>query len=354
MKASKKLFKTAATLCACLAIAAGTMTATNRPVPPAETPLTATVAAKTSPGATQAGPVSETRVTLPQPAAVPATTLSPQTSQASKPSSTPFELPALKPAFVPTADSIVQLLPSAEEKPVTSYMAGERFVQVYLEPLPDGNKELVLAISEPGGGSRAFRTGIAVDEDNGLLFGLNGKGLLNTGFNFDYRQTILYYSDVVFQRNYGYCELYDILAPLISADFLTVRFKFSYGDMDWMIQFWKGIYFFNTTGGEVGVYNKPQSRPIEFYDCGRDEDKMPISMAVLQNGETVFCRPLENCWWQTGFALREPCDKNELTLHSTLIFPTEAMRTAFTSAVDAAAAEGFSYTVDGNAVSIVW
>jgi len=81
---------------------------------------------------------------------------------------------------------------------------------------------------------------------------------------------------------------------------------------------------------------------------------MPISATVLRNGEIIFHKPLEVCWWQTGFALREPCPKEELTLQSTLVFPTEAMKTAFLAAVDAAAAEGFSYNVEGNAVSIVW
>lgn len=352
MKASKTLFKTAATLCACCAIAAGTFTVANRPAPPAETPLTATVAAKTSAGTAQAETADRTRETTPA-AAETATAASPQTTQASKPSFAPADPSAFTPAFIPAA-AFAPLSAADNGKLVTSYIAGERFVQVVLEPLEDGNKEVVLVISEPGGGSRTFRTGIAVDEDNGLLFGLNGKGLLNTGFNFDYSQSLFYYSEVVFQRNYGYCELYDILAPLISADFLTVRFKFEYAGMDWMIQFWKGTYFFNTTGGEVGVYNKPVSRPCEFYNCGRDEDKMPISATLLRNGEVVFQKPLENTWWQTGFALREPCPKEELTLQSTLVFPTEEMKTAFLSAVDAAAAEGFAYTVDGNAVSIVW
>lgn len=352
MRAAKALFKTAATLCACCAIAAGTFTVANRSAPPAERTVTATVAAKTAPGAAQAETAEKISET--NPAGIEPQNAAPvQNIQAAKPSCVPVELPTLASTFHEAAASALPA-PDSVGRLLESYMANGRLVRVFLEPLADGNKELVVQITEPDGGSRAFRTGIAVDEAGQCLFGLNGKGLLNTGFNFDYGQSILYYSEVVFQRKYGYCELYDILAPLISADFLTVRFKFEYAGMDWMIQFWKGIYFFNTTGGEVGVYNKPQSRPCEFYDCGRDEDQMPISVTVLRNGEVIFRKPLEVCWWQTGFALREPCPKEELTLQSTLVFPAEEMRTAFTQAVDAAAAEDFSYTVDGNAVSVVW
>jgi len=353
MKASKTLFKTAATLCACVAIAAGTFTVANRPAPPAETPVTAFVAAKTSPTAAKAETADKTReITLTAPAA-PQNTAPPRTAKATESVTSPVLPVAFMPVIV-AGTPAEDVTPAGGNKLVTSYTAGERLVEVYLEELADGSKELVVQINEPDGSSRTLRTGIAVDENNQCLFGLNGKGLLNTGFDFDYGQNLLFYAEDVFQRDYGYCELYDILAPLISADFLTVKFKFEYAGMDWMIQFWKGIYFFRTTGGEVGVYNKPLNRPVEFYDCGRDEDKMPISATVLRNGEIIFHKPLEVCWWQTGFALREPCPKEELTLQSTLVFPTEAMKTAFLAAVDAAAAEGFSYNVEGNAVSIVW
>ena len=43
-----------------------------------------------------------------------------------------------------------------------------------------------------------------------------------------------------FRRSLGYCELYDNMAPYAAMDFDTVRIKFRYDNLDWMVQMWKG------------------------------------------------------------------------------------------------------------------
>lgn len=224
---------------------------------------------------------------------------------------------------------------------------------IYLEDIGDGLKEIVLEYNNLLGERKVLKPGIVYDEVNQLIYGKKNKGLLGSGFDLDYGETAFYYAPIVFQRNYGYCELYDDLSFLIFDDLITARMKFNYEGRDWMIQIWKGRYL-TTIGGEMGIYNKPESRGIEFYDCGRDEDAMPMSMSILRGEEVYLEMDLKTWWWQTGFVFRELCAPEELTMKSKIVFPNETMSNLFTGAIDKMPSAGIIYTVTGNAVSFVW
>ena len=88
-----------------------------------------------------------------------------------------------------------------------------------------------------------------------------------------------------FRRSLGYCELYDNMAPYAAMDFDTVRIKFRYDNLDWMVQMWKGQYG-PSIGCEIGVYHKPTTRMVEFYDCATDENSLVMEAPFTGRGNS--------------------------------------------------------------------
>lgn len=233
------------------------------------------------------------------------------------------------------------------------YEAGINNLNVYLVDVGDGLQEIAADYDNDLGEKYVFKSGIYYDAANLLLYGKDDTGIFALGFDFDIGQLTIYAADNGWNREMGFCSLYDVLAPLINYDYLTTRVKFSYADKDWMIQFWKGRYII-AMGGEVGIYYKPQDRLIDFYDCADDEHRLPISMRLLKGNKVLFEREMLNCWWQSGFNLGLIYLPIQLTLESTLVFPNDTMRDAFTQAANRLVCTGFTYTVDGLAVSVAW
>lgn len=233
------------------------------------------------------------------------------------------------------------------------YEAGINNLEVYLVDVGDGLQEIMADYENDLGEKQIFKSGIYYDPANLLLYGKDDTGIFALGFDFDIGQMTIYAAENGWNREMGFCRLYDVLAPLISYDYLTTRVKFSYADKDWMIQFWKGRYII-AMGGEVGIYYKPQDRLIDFYDCADDEHRLPISMRLLKGNKVLFEREMIDTWWQSGFNLGRIYLPAQLTLESTIVFHNDTMRDAFTQAVDRLICMGFTYTVDGLAVGIVW
>jgi len=138
-----------------------------------------------------------------------------------------------------------------------------------------------------------------------------------------------------------------------------VRLKFPYQGKDWMLQLWKGRYF-TTSGGEIGLYNKPKSRFVEFYDAVKDEDRIGMSFEVYLKGaeEPLVARPVQTHWWMTGFAIdRYVHLPGQLTLKTEIVPKDEEMLRALQGALDREAAGGaLRYTVseDGARLLIQW
>lgn len=131
------------------------------------------------------------------------------------------------------------------------------------------------------------------------------------GYLYDPDEQCFYTSDDPWQRNFGYNEIYDQSASLVAIIIETCRLKFPYDNKDWMIQLWKGQYGFVLYGAEIGIYNKPDSREIEHYDCATDEDMLQMEMTLYEKKtetltgitywDKTFSRPYERQWWHTGF-----------------------------------------------------
>jgi len=187
-------------------------------------------------------------------------------------------------------------------------------------------------------------------------------------------------SNDAWQRNFGFCKMYDDLAPLIAFYYDTERIFFEYGDYDWMVQLWKGQYGFIFIGSEIGIYHKDKDRTEEFYDCVDDTNRLDMKMTLYSYGadgkeQVLFDRPEGKYWWITGFVpgkLTKFADRSELKVVAKITFFDEEMTNAF---LEGFKSTGFVeesewtepelqpnkkytrkkfYSVSGNTVSLTW
>lgn len=138
-----------------------------------------------------------------------------------------------------------------------------------------------------------------------------------------------------FRRSLGYCEAYDKAAPYAAMDFDTVRVKFRYKNLDWMVQMWKGQYG-PSIGCEIGVYHKPTTRMIEFYDCATDENSLYMEASLYRKGKFVFRMPYTYYWWAAAFdpgMLDNVSDRSELNVVARITLKDKEMCAAFVNAL---------------------
>ncbi len=195
-----------------------------------------------------------------------------------------------------------------------------------------------------------------INTATGKCYSKEGVGMFATGVDIDLNQMVACGAINAWQRQYGFMLLYDLMAdtsPLFN--FVTRRFKFDYGNKEWMIQIWKGNYLMLTNGGELGVYNREKWRAGTYYDCAKDEELMDMTMELYHGDDLLFTVGPQKHWWLTGFQVGKTLYLPEtLTLKISIDFPNETMRTAFTKAVDRNILHDTAYTVEGNTVFLTW
>ena len=204
---------------------------------------------------------------------------------------------------------------------------------------------------------------MSIQEIQDLLFNTTdpntaGKILEFCGFEYDPEQCIYTSTMYPLQRYFGFNFIYDMVAPRVGMVYSTKRIEFKYGEKQWMIQLWKGQYGI-TTGAEIGLYNKPLNRPIQ-YDCAGDDELFVLMSYDLYNGnELLFKRAPERHWWLTGFKLLEVGIAPVLTMDITLTFDTLEMANSFYNSLKKVAASSMSDPIKYKRVSlttfeIVW
>lgn len=173
-------------------------------------------------------------------------------------------------------------------------------------------------------------------DENGNITTDGNKGVL--GFAYSTQDKCFYADNNAWQRNFGYSNLYDQSSAAIVISYDTIRVFFNYGGKDWMIQMWKGQYGFVLLGGEVGVYNRPEgSASGSYFNCVTDDERLPISIRVSNNGKVLFDRPQAVSWWRTGFVPGQlgvgifvgGSETSKLSETTTITFKDEDMRKAF-------------------------
>ena len=188
-------------------------------------------------------------------------------------------------------------------------------------------------------------------------------GLL--GFMWNSEDEVFYSAKDPWQRAFGYNELYDWAAPLVVMYFDTVRIKFQYDNLDWMIQLWKGQYGFVLLGAEVGVYYKEEGSPIEHYVCEDNNNRLKVGYTCYNHGAELFERKYQDTWWLTGFVpgkLDRFADRSQMSMRIRFTLKSAEMKDAFVGGLQkcgfaqgsATAAAPDTYYASGNDVYLYW
>lgn len=130
------------------------------------------------------------------------------------------------------------------------------------------------------------------------------------------------------QREFGYCALFDRTAPHFNMVFDCEPVYFNYQGRTWLIEFWKGQYGINT-GGEIGVYYADTVVPPEQYaktlfHSADDSHLLPLSMELYEQG----CSLLRTCqchWWLTGFCMGKYSEPEKLKMRVSVTCQDEEM-----------------------------
>ena len=184
------------------------------------------------------------------------------------------------------------------------------------------------------------------------------KAIAIAGYSYDQKQNIFYSNLDPWQREIGYCRLYDELAAPMGMIIDSESIHFEYLEKQWMIGFWKGQYDL-VTGGEIGVYTKGADLNIlglfsgAYYDCVSNADLLKMSYTLKKNGKTLFTRKAKH-WWLTGFKLGEFSDPSELTMDITISLHNVKMRDAFVNGLWNAGYPLDEFTRDGVTVSFTY
>lgn len=242
---------------------------------------------------------------------------------------------------------------------VGAYMSGIEKAYVYVIPYGDeGLYEIALDVTYTDGGVEEFHPGIIVNFETGEVYGRSDdgtKGMMGLGFNINIYDLLVYAPMYCWMRDCGFCIEYDLLCYVLPMyRYRTRRFKFSYGDKDWMIQCWKGNYMC-TNGGEVGIYNRDKGKFGSYYNTIDDDHLMPMSLKVLHGDDVIVNIEETPHWWVNGFKLAKNLyHPYSLTEIFTITFPDEEMRDAFCKAVDENSYHDVAYTYQGLKVTCVW
>ena len=289
----------------------------------------------------------------------------------------PFQIANCLPDFTDGSEGVCELLridvdtlaPLFKEKANDFYKQGKTFeglffdfARMYLLGIDHMSIDAEQNESEPeiykvfimiyyrDGSSEKIKSDFVYDTNTHELKRRNNRGVF--GFNLDGDGYVIYAITDTWQRYFGFCITYDILANLTLYDYDTKRIYLTYGGKDWLFQIWKGIYWISN-GAEIGIYNRPEQQiKTTFYECAPDEDMMVMSLELYQGNRRIFARESQLHWWVIGFSIEEKVyDAKYLTAKGTIEFPTEEFAELF---IQGANKKGIEASRDGAKVSWLW
>lgn len=178
------------------------------------------------------------------------------------------------------------------------------------------------------------------------------------GYSYDQAQDVFYSTLDPWQRNLGYCRLYDEAGAPLSMIMDCEPIYFEYQGEKWLIEFWKGQYGM-VTGGEIGVYTGGIDLNLlgfwqdTLYKCASNEDLLQMSYTLKKNGKTLFTRE-DRHWWLTGFILGEFSEPKELIMDLEITLKDANMLEAFLDGLRKAGYSNNEITVSGNTISLTF
>ncbi len=174
------------------------------------------------------------------------------------------------------------------------------------------------------------------------------------GFSYLCQDDILTSRQDAWQRQFGYCSLFDRSASRFHMVFDCEPVYFFYDDRTWLIEFWKGQYGINT-GAEIGIYQadahvSPEHCSDTLFHSISDSELLPLSMELSVHGKRLF-RVDEAHWWLTGFCMGRYSRPKDLVLNCSLTFPNPCMMERFLSGMLRAGYKSCDLTVCNLTVS---
>lgn len=146
------------------------------------------------------------------------------------------------------------------------------------------------------------------------------------------------------QRQMGYCKLYDDSAYHLHMIFDSLPVYFDYRGRTWLLEFWKGQYGINT-GAEIGLYYA--DRILEDNELGQtlfqaveDGDMVKMSFSLFKNDERISYLTGRH-WWLTVFHVGCFSRPQELSMRASVTFPDREMAESF---VRGLARAGYSHS----------
>ena len=152
------------------------------------------------------------------------------------------------------------------------------------------------------------------------------------GFEYLLSQDIFTSLKDAWQRDFGYCWLYDKSADLFNMVFDCEPVYFDHKGCTWMIELWKGQYGINT-GAEIGIYkadslvSRNQRKSTLFHTV--PDDDLPFFEFTLHDRSASLYRVAQRHWWLTGFRMGHYAAPDQLTLKIQITFPSFEMLHAF-------------------------
>lgn len=161
------------------------------------------------------------------------------------------------------------------------------------------------------------------------------------GYRYDIQQDIFTSRQDAWQKQYGYGEIYDRLAPHFNMVFDCQPVYFDYKEKTWLIEFWKGQYGINT-GSEIGIYHAdgivpPAARSFTIFHAADEDEFLKLSTRLYDRGSFI-AEQKGTTWWLTIFSMGRFTQPHELALRTYIRFPDLEMRDAF---LDALIADGY-------------
>lgn len=159
------------------------------------------------------------------------------------------------------------------------------------------------------------------------------------------------------QRDFGYCALFDRAAPHFNMVFDCLPVYFNHRGRTWLIECWKGQYGINT-GCEIGVYCADRVIPEDelsrtLFPCV-DYADMPRLSFTLCKDRQMIAELCSRHWWLTAF--RPGCFSRpeSLSMRVGITLQTPAMAAAFAEGLQKAGYSGEEIKVCCNTVTFLF
>ena len=178
-------------------------------------------------------------------------------------------------------------------------------------------------------------------------------GFSAAGFVYDPEKDVFYTALDAWQKNFGYCYFYDVMAPIFQMIIDTESVKFYYNNKNWLIVFWKGQYGI-TTGGEVGIYSTYQKNvDKDTIYMPLDDELFDISFTLYKKGNEIQKISAKH-WWLAMFKIGMFSKPKELTMDVSITFPDKEMLSAFIDSFKKLGYKQKDYIINNNTFSFTY